>query len=137
MCSMKAMSAAWFRFLVQAWVLCAGASLPACSKDEPKADRPQRAMDGLERYTAGKVSVETAIDAMEQRDLKKLKMLEVWVRKRDKKVLMTPDDLSALDLAIECLEGQKSPEERRAALDEIQVSQLKAPARDLCIEDDD
>jgi len=59
------------------------------------------------------------------------------VRKRDKKVLMTPDDLSALDLAIECLEGQKSPEERRAALDEIQVSQLKAPARDLCIEDDD
>jgi hypothetical protein len=40
--------------------------------------------------------------------LKKLKMLSVWVQKRDKTVLLAPDDLSSLDLAIECLEDKLS-----------------------------
>ena len=131
------MSRAGFRFFGRAGVLCAALALPSCHKEEPKPDKPQRGMDGLERYTASKVSIETATEAMDQRDLKKLKMLAFWVRKRDKKELMTPDDLSALDLAIECLEGQKSREERSAALDEIEASPLKAPAREVCIEDED
>lgn len=92
-------------------------------------------MDGLERYTARTVSIETAAEAMRDHDLKKLKMLGVWVRQRDKTILLTPDDLSSLDLAIDCLEGDPSLPERTAALDRIQSGKLKAPARALCLED--
>jgi hypothetical protein len=121
-----------------AGTLCFVAWLGACHKDEPKGDeRPQRAMDGLERFTARNVSIETAIDAMQQRDLKKLKMLSVWVRQRDKTVLLDEDDLSSLDLAVDCIEGNRSKEERSAALDQIKLSKLKAPAREVCLEDEE
>jgi superfamily II DNA or RNA helicase len=89
----------------------------------------------MERFAARSVSIETAIDAMQQRDLKKLKMLSVWVQKRDKTVLLTPDDLSSLELAIECLEQKLSQDERSAALDEIKSGKLKAAAREVCIEE--
>ena len=92
-----------------------------------------RAMDGLERYTRRTVSLETAVDAIEQRDVKKLKMLSVYVRNRDKTALFSEDDLSSLDLAIECLEGAKSQDERSAALDEIKSGTLKKAAREACI----
>ncbi len=92
-------------------------------------------MDGLERYTANKVSLETAVDAIEQRDVKKLKMLGVYVRKRDQTALFSEDDLSSLDLAIACLEGAKSQDERAAALAEIKSGTLKAAARDACLEE--
>ena len=112
--------------------------LAACQKDAPKrADGAAgaRAMDGLERYTRRTVSLETAIDAIEQRDVKKLKMLSVYVRNRDKTALFSEDDLSSLDLAIECLEGAKSQEERSAALDEIHSGKLKKSAREACLEE--
>jgi hypothetical protein len=92
-------------------------------------------MDGLERYTRRTVSLETAVDAIEQRDVKKLKMLSVYVRNRDKTALFSEDDLSSLDLAIECLEGAKSQEERSAALDEIKSGALKKAAREACVEE--
>jgi hypothetical protein len=94
-----------------------------------------RPMDGLERYTRRTVSLETAVDAIEQRDVKKLKMLSVYVRNRDKTALFSEDDLSSLDLAIECLEGAKSQEERTAALDEIKSGKLKKSAREACLEE--
>ena len=94
-------------------------------------------MDGLERYTARSVSIETAIDAMQQRDVKKLKMLGVWVRQRDKTVLLTEDDLSSLDLAVDCIEGNRSKEERSEALDQIKSGKLKGPARELCLEEEE
>jgi hypothetical protein len=120
------------------YALCAVVWLNACHKDEPKGDdRPQRPMDGLERFTARKVSIETAIDAMQQRDLKKLKMLSVWVRRRDRNVLLTEDDLSSLDLAVDCIEGNRSKEERSTALDQIKSGKLKAPAREVCLEEED
>ena len=96
-----------------------------------------RPLDGMERFAARSVSIETAIDAMQQRDLKKLKMLSVWVQKRDKTVLLTPDDLSSLELAIECLEQKLTQDERRAALDAISSGKLKAAAREVCIEEAD
>ena len=110
----------------------------ACHKQEPEQkERPARAMDGLERYTARTVSIETAIDAMQQRDAQKLKMLGVWVRKRDKTVLLTADDLRSLDLAVECIESNPSKEQRLAALDLIKSGKLKAAARDLCLNEQD
>jgi hypothetical protein len=112
--------------------------LIACQKQEPEpTERPARAMDGLERYTARTVSIETAIEAMHQRDAKKLKMLGVWVRKRDKTALLNADDLSSLDLAVECIESNPSNEQRIAALERIKSGKLKAAARDVCLTEQD
>jgi len=136
---MFAMPFVTLRWTRGAAVLAAALSLTACEKKEktPRGDRSVRPLDGMERFAAQSVSIETAIDAMQQRDLKKLKMLSVWVQKRDKKVLITPDDLSSLDLAIECLEQKLTQEERSAALDEIKSGKLKAAARDVCIEEEE
>jgi hypothetical protein len=131
------MSFALLRCLQRAALLAALSGLSACQKERASSDGSggARPMDGLERYTRRTVSIETAIDAIEQRDVKKLKMLEVYVRNRDKTALLTEDDLSSLDLAIECLEGSKSREERSAALAEIKSGKLKAAAREACIEE--
>src|SRR4051812_22324126 len=116
-----------------------GASL-ACQEQKEKpirGDRSVRPLDGMERFAARSVSIETAIGAMQERDLKKLKMLSVWVKKRDKTVLLAPDDVSSLDLAIECLEQKLTQDERRAALDDIKSGKLKAAASEVCIEEAD
>jgi len=123
-----------------ALVALAQVSLLACQeqKDKPiRGDRSVRPLDGMERFAARSVSIETAILAMQERDLKKLKMLSVWVKKRDKTVLLSPDDVTSLDLAIECLEDKLTQDERSDALDEIKSGKLKAAARDVCIEDTD
>ncbi len=126
------------RWIRRASVLVTALALGACQEQKEKpirGNRSVRPLDGMERFAARSVSIETAIDAMQERDLKKLKMLSVWVQKRDKTVLITPDDLSSLDLAIACLEQKLTQEERRAALDEIKSGKLKAPAREVCIEE--
>lgn len=123
-----------------AQLLVALAALLGCQeqKDKPiRGDRSVRPLDGMERFAARSVSIETAIAAMQERDVKKLKMLSVWVKKRDKTVLLSPDDVSSLDLAVECLEGKLTQDERSTALDEINSGKLKAAARDVCIEDAD
>jgi hypothetical protein len=114
-----------------------GLTVPACQAERPNrsdGSSGARAMDGLERYTRRTVSLETAIDAIEQRDVKKLKMLSVYVRNRDKTALFSEDDLSSLDLAIECLDGAKSKEERTEALDAIKSGKLKKAAAQACLE---
>src|SRR4051812_28793412 len=113
---------------------------PACQEQKEKpirGDRSVRPLDGMERFAARSVSIETAISAMQERDVKKLKMLSVWVKKRDKTVLLSPDDVTSLDLAIECLEDKLTQSERSDALDEIKSGKLKASARDVCLEDTD
>lgn len=122
--------------------LSAVALLPllACQeqKDKPiRGDRSVRPLDGMERFAARSVSIETAIEAMQERDVKKLKMLSVWVKNRDKTVLLSPDDVTSLDLAIECLEDKLTQEERSDALDQIKSGRLKAAAREACIEEAD
>ena len=132
-------------FVTLRWIRRAGAlacalSLLACQDEKKKTirgDRSVRPLDGMERFAARSVSIETAIDAMQERDLKKLKMLSVWVQKRDKTILLAPDDLSSLDLAIECLEQKLTQDERIAALDEIKSGKLKPAAREVCIEEQD
>ncbi|HEY3254504.1 MAG TPA: hypothetical protein VGJ91_11160, partial [Polyangiaceae bacterium] len=116
------------RWIRRAAALAGALSVLACQeqKDKPiRGDRSVRPLDGMERFAARSVSIETAIDAMQERDLKKLKMLSVWVQKRDKTILLTPDDLSSLDLAIECLEQKLTQDERAAALDQIKSGKLK------------
>jgi|SRR4051812_40925473 hypothetical protein len=134
------MGFATFRFLRSAAVLVGLLSPLACqeAKEKPiRGDRSVRPLDGMERFAARSVSIETAIGAMQDHDLKKLKMLSVWVKKRDKTVLLGADDLSSLDLAIECLEQKLTQEERSHALDEIKSGKLKAAAREVCIEEAD
>ena len=126
------------RWIRRAAVLGAALTMLACQKDEDKpirGNRSVRPLDGMERFAARSVSIETAITAMQERDLKKLKMLSVWVQKRDKTVLLVPDDLSSLDLSIECLEEKLTQEQRTAALDAIKSGRLKAAAREVCIEE--
>ena len=120
-------------------VLAALAWLTGCPPKETKkrGDRSVRPLDNLERAAARNVSIETAIGAMEQRDVRKLKMLDVYVRNRSETPLVSADELSSLGLAIECLEGKLSVEERSAALEKITTGKLKAPASELCIEEDE
>ncbi|HEX2672036.1 MAG TPA: hypothetical protein VHM25_14235 [Polyangiaceae bacterium] len=125
------------RAALLAWVQ---VPLLACQEQKEKpirGDRSVRPLDGMERFAARSVSIETAIAAMQERDLKKLKMLSVWVKKRDKTVLLSADDITSLDLAIECLEDKLTQDERTNALDDIKSGKLKAAARDVCIDDTD
>jgi len=133
------MSFVTLRWLQRAALLTAALLFAGCEKKEqpPRGDRSVRPLDGMERFAARSVSIETAIDAMQQRDLKKLKMLSVWVQKRDMTVLIGPVDLRALDLAIECLEQKLTQEERIAALDAIKSGQLREATREVCIDETD
>jgi len=116
-----------------------GIALQGCQEQKEKpirGDRSVRPLDGMERFAARSVSIETAILAMQEGDVKKLKMLSVWVKKRDKTALLSPDDISSLDLAIECLENQLTQDERSERLDEIKTGRLKAATREVCIDQD-
>jgi hypothetical protein len=137
LCVMIPMGFITLRWLRRVAMLLAALCSMACQdkKEQPiRGDRSVRPLDGMERYAARSVSIETAIDAMQERDVKKLRMLSVWVQKRDKTILLTPDDLSSLDLAIECLEQKLTQEERTARLDAIKSGKLKPAAREVCIE---
>ncbi|HET7542595.1 MAG TPA: hypothetical protein VFK05_22145 [Polyangiaceae bacterium] len=50
-------------------------------------------------------------------------------------MLLGPADLSALDLASECLEWKLTPGERAAMPDEIESGKLKPAARQVCLGD--
>ena len=139
---MNAMNFATFRRVRQAasWAAVVALAWPAACKPKEKSirgDRSVRPLDNLERASARNVSIETAIEAMGDRDAKKLKMLDVYVRNRAKTSLFSEDDLSSLALAIECLEGNHTRDERQATLDGIKSGKLKTPARELCFGDDD
>lgn len=125
------------RRAVLALLLCSALTAACQEQRASRGDRSERPLDGLERSTARNVSIETAILAMQQRDLKKLKMLAVWVRNRDKTALLGADDLNSLDLAIACLEDSQSEAERKAASERIASGKLKQPALDLCALADD
>lgn len=123
-----------------ALVVFALAGFSSCQepKEKPiRGDRSVRPLDGMERFAARSVSIETAISAMQERDVKKLKMLSVWVKKRDKTVLLSPDDVTSLDLAIECLEDKLTQDERSDALNAIKSGKLKSAAREVCVEEAD
>ena len=61
-------------------------------------------------------------------------MLSRWVRERAQVVLFKPNDLSALDLAIGCLDRSVPPQEAVASLKKLSSGKLLMPASTLCSE---
>ena len=104
-------------------LLCVASSVAACHHDADKKRDPG-ALDGVQRTAARRVGLESAIDAMQRRDLNRLKMLSVWARTRTEVALFEADDLSSLDAAIGCLDGSLARADRQAALDKIQSGTL-------------
>jgi len=108
---------------------CQGQSKPYPSKPLASGE-----LDGMQLEAASRVALESAADAMVRHDLQRLKMLSVWVRGRAQVVLFQPNDLSALDLAIACLERSVSPSQAAASLEKLSSGKLLLPARVLCSE---
>ncbi|HYQ29990.1 MAG TPA: hypothetical protein VER04_22325 [Polyangiaceae bacterium] len=67
------------RWLRRAALLVAAPSCLACQDEKEKPVRGDRSVrpPGMERFAARRVSIETAIGAMHERDLQKLEMLSV------------------------------------------------------------
>jgi hypothetical protein len=112
-------------------LLCAWGSASACHHDA-ETKRDPAALDGVQRTAARRVGLESAIDAMQSRDLNRLKMLSVWARTRTQVALFEADDLSSLDAAIGCLDGSLARPDRQAALDKIESGKLLKPATAVC-----
>lgn len=91
-------------------------------------------LDAMQLEAAGRVAMESAADAMERRDLERLKMLSRWVRERFPVVLFAPNDLSALDLAIGCLDRSVSGSQASAGFEKMRKGKLLIQARTLCEE---
>ena len=91
-------------------------------------------LDAMQLEAAGRVALESAADAMERRDLERLRMLSRWVRERAQDVLFQPNDLSALDLAIGCLDHSVPPSEALASLKKLTSGKLLISARSVCSE---
>ncbi len=91
-------------------------------------------LDAMQLEAAGRVALESAADAMERRDLERLKMLSTWVRRRAQVVLFGPSDLSALDLAIGCLDRSVSRSQALASLAKLSKGKLLIPAHTVCDE---
>jgi hypothetical protein len=86
----------------------------------------------MQLSSARRMALQSAIGAMRQHDLQKLKMLDVWVRNRAQITLMEPDDLAALAIAIACLEAGTPPSDSESKLDALQTGKLREPARAAC-----
>ncbi len=95
---------------------------------------PSNGLDAMQLEAAGRVALESAADAMERRDLERLRMLSRWVRERFEVVLFVPNDLSALDLAIGCLDHSMSRSQAAASFAKMGKAKLLIPARTLCEE---
>jgi hypothetical protein len=128
------MSRARFGSLVSVGLCGTALGLAAC-RSEPTKKRDPNVLDGVELSAARRVGLETASEAIQKGDVKKLKMLAVWVRKRAQVVLFEPDDLAALDVAITCLDGSLPQGERAAALAKIESGKLVQDARDVCLDE--
>lgn len=89
-------------------------------------------LDGMQLEAAGRIALESAADAMERRDLERLRLLSRWVRERAQVVLFQPNDLSALDVAIGCLDRSVSPSQAAASLQKLTSGKLLTPARNMC-----
>jgi hypothetical protein len=111
----------------------------SCQREPAPKKRPSVAtatsgekLDGMQLDSARRVAIESATAAMQRRDLPRLKQLATWVRGRAHVPVLEPNDLTALDLAIRCLEDVSAPEGAAATLDELGSGKLKKPALELC-----
>ncbi|MEP7048933.1 MAG: hypothetical protein ABJB12_01210 [Pseudomonadota bacterium] len=106
------------------------------SEPEHKTDKSDKTvLDGMQLSAARRVGLESAVDALQRGDLQRLKMLRQWALGRAQVVLFSDQDLGSLDLGISCLDGTLAPSDRRAAVARLGSGQLREPARDLCLPD--
>jgi hypothetical protein len=111
----------------------------ACQRENAKktdkgfAAPSSSVLDNMQFSAARRVSLESASAAMKRRDVQRLKQLSVWVRHRADVPILEPDDLTALDLAIVCLEHVSAPTDALAKLDALKSGQLKSEARGVCL----
>jgi hypothetical protein len=89
-------------------------------------------LDGMQLAAGRRVALETAVMAMQHRDLQRLKQLRTWVHHRATVPLLEPADLTALDLAIECLEPSANTTELAARLEQMETGTLRSPAQIMC-----
>jgi hypothetical protein len=108
------------------------ALLAACHEDKPSGARNPAVLDAMELTAARRVGLESASDALRERDLKRLKMLRVWVQERAQVVLFEPDDVESLDRAITCLETESLRSDERVALARVKSGALLQAAREVC-----
>lgn len=119
-------------------VVLALASLPSCKReaatkdDDKSASSSSMKLDGMQLDSARRVAIESASAAMGRRDLGRLKQLSTWVRGRAQVVILEPNDLEALDLAIACLEQPEGAAGTLARLERIQGGKLRGPAHTAC-----
>jgi len=112
--------------------------VPACQRESAsKSDDGYPApsasgFDGMQLSSARRVALESATTAMKRRDLGRLKQLSIWVRNVAQVAILEPDDLAALDLAIQCLEAASPSNDALASLDQIKSGRLKQPAQAVC-----
>jgi len=100
----------------------------------PKPASSAGELDAMQLEAAGRVALESAADAMERHDLERLKMLSRWVRGRAQVVLFKPNDLSALDLAIGCLDRSVAPSQAMTQLAKLSSGKLIVRAKVVCSE---
>ncbi|HVY31437.1 MAG TPA: hypothetical protein VHB79_33015 [Polyangiaceae bacterium] len=89
-------------------------------------------LDAMQLSSARRVALETATLAMGSRNAPRLKQLNTWVRERAQTAVLEPDDLTALELAIACLEHPDSTPDALQKLDALRNGKLRTPARDVC-----
>jgi hypothetical protein len=122
-------------------VVLALATLPGCKREAPGSGRKSspassssgaEQLDGMQLDSARRIAIESASAAMTHHNLERLKQLSTWVRGRAQVVILEPNDLEALDLAIACLEQPSGAADSLARLDRIQGGKLKGPAHTAC-----
>jgi hypothetical protein len=89
-------------------------------------------LDGMQLDSARRIANESAVAAMKERNLGRLKQLNVWVRGRAQVDILRPEEQSALDLAITCLERPSPPGDADEILTGLKPNVLQGPARDVC-----
>lgn len=121
------------------WILLLVGSLGCEREQERPRKRPfpptaasGEELDGMQLAAGRRVALESAVAAMQRRDLHRLKQLSVWVRHRATVPLFEPADLEALDIAIECLEHGATPSQQLARLERLETGKLVEPARAVC-----
>jgi hypothetical protein len=128
------------RSRVGAALLTALCLISACSRKtgyetDKRSSSPAPAgseLDGMQLASARRVAIESAIAAMKRRDLARLKQLSLWVRGRAQVAVLEPNELQALDLAIQCLEQVAPPSAATAKLDALGPGQLQKATRGVC-----
>jgi hypothetical protein len=120
-------------------VVLALAGAPGCKREGAKSDDAKSAapsssmqLGGMQLDSARRVAIESASAAMGRHDLGRLKQLSAWVRGRAQVVILEPNDLEALDLAIACLEQPGGAADALARLERIHGGKLKGPAHTAC-----